>query len=119
MKTISTTSRRLPGSSLLAAGTLCLLAFSGLSAPTARADIGLSIRVDAAPPPPRHEVVIERERPGPEFVWVGGYWDGSPGHYVWRSGHWDRPPHGHARWVEPRWERDHDGHYHQVRGEWR
>jgi hypothetical protein len=83
------------------------------------ADISLRVQVDAPPPPPRHEVVIESGRPGPDYVWVDGYWDGAPGHYVWAAGHWDRPPHGNAHWMAPHWERDHDGHYHQIRGEWR
>jgi len=76
------------------------------------------IQLDPAPPPPRHEVMVERERPGPDYVWIGGYWDGAPGHYVWAAGHWDRPPHGHGHWVAPRWE-NHNGHYVQVKGEWR
>ncbi len=64
-------------------------------------------------------MLVKNYGPGPDFVWVGGYWDGSPGHYVWVKGRWDRPPHGHTAWVGPRWEKDHDGHFHQVRGEWR
>ena len=80
----------------------------------------VSINVDiGAPPPPRHEVIVERERPGPDYIWVAGYWDGAPGRYNWVAGHWERPPHAHATWVQPRWERDHDGHYHMIRGEWR
>ena len=69
-------------------------------------------------PPPRHEVVVERDRPGPDYIWVAGYWGGAPGHYSWVAGHWDRPPHGHGHWVAPRWE-NHNGHYVQVKGEWR
>ncbi len=111
----STTLRTLGKIGLLTA------AFSGLviTATPARADISVHVDLEGPPPPPRHEVIIERERPGPDYVWVEGYWDGAPGHYTWAAGHWDRPPHGRAHWVAPRWERDHDGHYHQVRGEWR
>jgi hypothetical protein len=107
------------GISLLAAG-LGLMTLSTLIVPAARADgISIGIHVDEAPPPPRREVVVETSRPGPDYVWVGGYWDGAPGHYVWTAGHWDRPPHGRGHWAAPHWERDHDGHYYQVRGEWR
>ncbi len=91
------------------------MAFSGTPL---LADISLRVEIEG-PPAPRHEVIVERDRPGPDYVWVDGYWDGSPGHYVWARGHWDRPPHGHGHWVAPRWEKDHDGHFHQVRGEWR
>jgi WXXGXW repeat (2 copies) len=104
---------------VLAAG-LGLLSLSALTIPLVRADgISLNIHVEDAPPPPRREVVVESHRPGPDYVWVGGYWDGAPGRYTWVNGHWDRPPHGHARWFAPHWERDHDGHFHQIRGEWR
>jgi hypothetical protein len=106
------------------AGALGLLLLS-TSAPTIASPLlaAIDVRVDlgAPPPPPRREVVVERERPGPDYVWVGGYWGGSPGHYEWVPGRWDRPPHGHehARWVAPHWERDRGGNYVMVKGEWR
>ena len=79
----------------------------------------VSVHVDlGAPPPPRHEVVVESARPGPDYIWVAGYWGGEPGHYAWVAGHWDRPPRHGSVWVAPRWERDHDGRYHMVKGEW-
>jgi len=113
-------------SSLKLAGGLGLLLVSATATPRLSASpilAGISVNIDlgAPPPPPRHEVIVERERPGPDYVWVGGYWGGSPGHYTWMAGHWDRPPHGHEHgvWVAPHWERDHDGHYYQVKGEWR
>jgi hypothetical protein len=113
-----------PGTALRLAGGLGLVALAGFPASKATAapilaDLSVNITVDAPPPPPRHEVIVERDRPGPEYVWVGGFWDGAPGHYVWVAGHWDRPPHGHAAWFAPHWEKDHEGHYHQVKGEWR
>jgi hypothetical protein len=105
------------------AGGLSLFAVAGFSGPKllaspSLADISVNLQI-VGPPPPRHEVIIEGNRPGPDFVWVGGYWDGAPGQYSWVGGHWDRPPHPHSHWVAPRWEPDHDGHLHQVRGEWR
>ena len=111
------------GAALRFAGGLGLLSIAGLVAPTFAAspilaDFSINLNVDAAPPPPRQEVVVG-VAPGPDYIWVGGFWDGSPGHYVWRAGHWDRPPHPHAVWSAPRWEKDHDGHYHQIKGEWR
>jgi len=113
-----------PGSALRLAGGLGLAALAGFPAPALSAspilaDLSVNISIDAPPPPPRQEVIVERDRPGPDFVWVGGFWDGTPGHYVWVAGHWDRPPHPHAAWVSPHWEKDHDGHYHQIKGEWR
>ena len=100
------------------AGGLALLSVAMLTASTALADLSINIGVEAPPPPPRQEVIVGVS-PGPGFVWIGGYWDGSPGHYTWVGGHWDRPPHGNSQWYAPHWDRDKDGHYHQTRGEWR
>jgi hypothetical protein len=117
---------RTPGASLRLAGGLGLLSLAGLSTPSASAstflaDVSISIRIpviEVGPPPPRQEVIVGVS-PGADFVWVGGYWDGAPGHYAWAGGHWDRPPHGHGQWNPPHWDKDRDGHYHQTKGEWR
>lgn len=103
----------------LGIATLALCASPALSASPMFGDISLNVRIEEGPPPPRHEVIVERDRPGPDFVWTEGYWDGAPGHYVWVGGHWNRPPHPHTRWFAPHWEKDHDGHFHQIKGEWR
>jgi hypothetical protein len=100
---------------LIAAGLSGLLL---VPASRLRADVSVNIQLEGPPPPPRREVIVERERPGPDYVWVAGYWDGAPGHYTWAAGHWDRPPHPHSHWVEGRWE-NRGGHYVQVKGEWR
>ena len=105
------------------AGGMGLIAAAGLSGPSLAAspilaDISINLQI-AGPPPPRREVIIEANRPGPDFILVGGYWDGVPGQYSWVGGHWDRPPHRHSHWAPPRWEKDHDGRFHQVKGEWR
>lgn len=115
-------SLRASGASLRLAGGLGLLTLAGFSVPslhasTMLADISINIGLDA-PPPMRHEVVVG-VRPGPDYIWIGGFWDGSPGHYAWVPGHWDRPPHPHAQWFAPHWDRDRDGHWRQTRGEWR
>jgi hypothetical protein len=117
-----TKSTRLSSASLRLAGTVGLLSVIGFATPSFAAspmlgDISLNIQVDAPPPPPRPEVVVG-VAPGPDYVWVGGYWDGSPGHYVWVRGRWDHSPHGHGVWMAPHWDKDRDGHYHQVKGEW-
>ncbi len=125
MHSIHTFGFRPTAGALRCAAGLGLLAAAAASAPSVRAtpallaDVSINVGLDLAPPPPRQEVIVERNRPGPDYVWVGGFWDGTPGHYRWSPGHWDRPPHAHAVWSAPHWDRDRDGHYHQVRGEWR
>src|SRR6201987_6260139 len=69
----------------------------------ASAQISVGIRI-GAPPAPRVVAVVPAQ-PGPEFVWVGGYWYPAGGHYRWHEGYWSRPPYEGARWVGPR----HDG----------
>jgi len=74
--------------------------------------------VAVAPPPVRHEVIVERERPSREHVWIGGYWVWRNGRHEWIAGHWAKPPRPHAVWVEPRWERHREG-YVFIEGFWR
>jgi hypothetical protein len=78
---------------------------------------GCSRTVIEAPPQDQTEVVTES--PGPDFVWVGGYWGwGWWGHYTWIGGHWERPDHPHGVWVRPYWEHRGD-RYVMVEGHWR
>jgi hypothetical protein len=74
--------------------------------------------VNDAPPPPRREVIVERDRPGRDYVWVAGYWGVRGGRRDWIPGHWERPPHPHMTWVEPRWEHRDRG-YVFVEGRWK
>ena len=72
--------------------------------------------VRIAPPPPRHEVIIER--PGPQHVWVAGYhrWDGRQ--YAWVPGTWVVPPQPYYhRWVPGHW-RHAPGGWLWVEGRW-
>ena len=68
--------------------------------------------------PPAIKVEHRSARPGPNYVWVGGYqrWDGHG--YVWEPGRWEVPPHEHAVWVAPRWEHRNGG-YVFVAGRWK
>lgn len=87
-------------------------------APVAPA-VGVHVNFIAQPPPPpRHEVIVERTRPSRDHVWIQGYWVWREGRHVWIGGHWERPPRPHAVWVEPRWEHRHEG-YVFVDGYWR
>jgi hypothetical protein len=79
---------------------LCSLLFIGAPA---HAQIAVGIRI-GRPPEPRVVAVVPTQ-PGPEFVWIGGYWYPIGGHYRWHEGYWSRPPYEGARWVGPR----HDG----------
>ena len=98
------------------------IAFAGrfaqsLSAAPILADISVNIGVEAGPPPIPREVIVAS--PGPGFIWLGGFWDGAPGHYQWTRGHWERPPQGRTHWNAPHWDRDRNGHYRKTEGRWR
>ena len=43
--------------------------------------------------------------PGPDYLWINGYWYPNGRHYRWHDGYWTRPAYEGAQWVEPR----HDG----------
>jgi hypothetical protein len=74
------------------------------------AQVSVGIRI-GEPPPPRVYAVVAQ--PGPDFVWVEGYWYPQGRHYAWHDGYWTRPPSEGAYWVEPYYER---GQY--VAGYW-
>ena len=63
-----------------------------------------SIVVMQAPPAAQQEV--PPPRPGPDYVWVPGYWSWKTDHYEWTAGHWQIPPRAGAVWVPPRWDQE-------------
>ena len=67
------------------------------------ADVSFGIRI--GPPPPPHVVRVRPVAPGPDYVWVEGYWYPVEGHYRWHNGYWTRAPYAGARWRGPH----HDG----------
>ncbi|MGA9038913.1 MAG: hypothetical protein WB421_00115 [Terriglobales bacterium] len=68
--------------------------------------------------PPRPIVERPIPRPGPNYVWIGGYHNYVNGAYAWVPGRWEVAPHPGARWVAHRWVRRH-GSYVLVEGHWR
>src|SRR5436305_1648001 len=82
--------------------TLLLWVAGGMSA-----QVSVNIQI-GAPPPPRVVRVLPRS-PGPEYVFVPGYWYPAGRHYKWHDGYYTRPPYAGAHWAEP----SHDGrNYH-------
>ena len=118
---------------LLRSALLFAILLAGSHAASAQVSIGIRI---GAPPPPRVIAVLP-SRPGPDYLWIDGYWYPVAGHYRWHQGYWSRPPYVGARWIGPRheggryfagywdgdrghfnhdhrWDRDHD----RDRGRW-
>jgi hypothetical protein len=65
----------------------------------------ISIGINIGPPPAPRVVRVLPPTPGPDFVWIEGYWYPVGRHYKWHEGYWTRPPYVGARWVAPH----HDG----------
>jgi hypothetical protein len=80
-----------------------LIAVSIFTAATIFGQVSIGITI-GAPPPPR-VLRVRPATPGPEFMWVEGYWYPVGNHYKWHPGYWTRPPYAGAVWVAPR----HDG----------
>lgn len=78
---------------------LALLAGSSLFAAPG---IGVGIAIGAPPPPP-HAYYARPAAPGPNHVWINGYYEPVAGRYTWREGYWAPRPYPHAAWVAPRY----------------
>src|SRR5262249_13275820 len=53
--------------------------------------------------PPTVRVEAQTVAPGPEYVWVRGYWQWTGTRYAWVSGHWVSRPRTTAVWVQGHW----------------
>ena len=78
--------------------TLAISALFLIPAPAAHAQVSFGIRIGEPPAPRAYRVP---SRPGPEYVWVEGYWYPAGSRYAWHEGYWTRPPYAGAYWVQP------------------
>jgi len=85
----------------------------------AKAQISFGIQFGTPPPPPRAYRV--NPMPGPDYVWVEGYWYPQGNRYRWHDGYWTRPPYPGAYWVQPYWDRGryYEGYWGTPRGDYR
>ena len=96
---------------------LATSAFLLALASPARAQITFDPQMGAPPPAPRAYRVPPQ--PGPDYVWIDGYWYPQNGQYRWHNGYWTHPPYPNAYWVAPYYERGqyYTGHWEGDRGE--
>jgi hypothetical protein len=60
----------------------------------------------APPPPPPSAAYVRRPVcPGPNYVWIDGFWDWRGRRYAWNPGYWAVRPHARAYWISPRYDR--------------
>jgi hypothetical protein len=87
-----------------------------VSEPVPVVAVGADVAVSEPPPAAVQETVVAA--PGPEYIWIGGYWGREGGHWRWEAGHWARPPRRGAVWVAPKYYHR-SGHDVWVPGSWR
>jgi hypothetical protein len=85
-----------------------------LAAGEAKAGGGVFVRF--GPPPPPREVIYVR--PGPQYVYVPGYYRWTGRKHRWTRGYWAKPPRPHAVYVPGYWAPQRGG-YVFVGGYWR
>jgi hypothetical protein len=84
------------------------------------AQVSIGITIGPPPPPPPEVHVLPPPSPGPEFVWVEGYWYPVKKKYKWHPGYWTQAPYPGAHWVVPHYERGEffEGYWDGGRGRW-
>jgi hypothetical protein len=73
--------------------------------------------VVAEPPPADKVEVVNGAAPGPEYVWVRGYWIRQGPNWMWVPGVWVQRPHANAVWVAGHWQHYANG-WAWVPGHW-
>ena len=86
-------------------------------APAAHAQIPFDVHMGTPPAAPRAYRVPPQ--PGPDYVWVEGYWYPVSGQYRWHNGYWTHPPYQDAYWVAPYYQGNqyYTGHWEGGRGD--
>jgi hypothetical protein len=113
---------------LLISAAFAALSLGGLTGCVVREEAPAPVAVTGTPAPadgdeiandapPADVEEVQPPQPGPEFVWVGGYYGWFGGRYAWHRGYWRRPPYGYHVWVRDRWVYGPRGYVH-VRGHW-
>lgn len=80
-------------------------------------DLG-AVRIRIAPEaPPRPRWERRMARPGPNHIWIQGYWDRQGDRWAWAPGRWEEPPQRGSYWVKPVY-RGEGGAYRYEPGRW-
>jgi WXXGXW repeat (2 copies) len=96
---------------------LALLAGGSMFAQT-RFSIGINVGGYGRPYAPVSSYAYNRPpSPGPDFVWVDGYWSQDRGRNFWVAGYWQRRPY---QYYAPRrdWDRDGDRGFRDRGRDW-
>ena len=72
----------------------------------------------AVGPPAYYQDDVIGVAPGPDYVFIRGYWGWQGNGYVWVPGRWAERPDPRAQWVQGRWYHSNQGWYRED-GHWR
>jgi hypothetical protein len=82
------------------AAAMLALSAAAFAPAVASAQVGVSLEIGNAPPPPRFESVPVARR---GYIWAPGYWNWDGRRHVWLAGHWEQERYGQsfrgAEWV--------------------
>jgi hypothetical protein len=67
--------------------------------------------------PPAAQAETQSPQPGPDYVWIQGYWVWGGNGYNWTPGFWQQPPQTGYVWVAPQYEHIDRG-YRYRSGRW-
>jgi hypothetical protein len=85
---------------MLALGAVLTVTSAPLSEPP-RAQIAVGVSIRVAPPP--LPVYVQPPIPGPDYIWVPGYWAWDDDDYYWVPGTWVLAPYPDLLWTPGYW----------------
>ncbi len=81
-----------------------IFSFMAVPAPTsAQVSIGIGVGIYVNLAPPSLPVYYQPSAPGPDFIWMPGYWAWGPGGYYWVPGTWVLAPQVGLYWTPGYW----------------
>jgi len=95
------------------AAAMLALSAAAFAPAIATAQVGVSVIIGQAPPPPRYE---RAPPPRVGYIWAPGYWDWRHNRHQWVGGTWIASRPGYI-YHQPRWEQ-HDGRWHRQEARW-
>src|SRR6185437_11537701 len=101
MQTCITTKRFSLRRQWLVRGAAALLAIAAIAAIPGRANAGVFVSVNIAPP--ALPVYVQPAIPGPGYIWTPGYWAWDGDEYYWVPGTWVPAPFYGALWTPCYW----------------
>ena len=69
----------------------------------AASEVSVGVGVSVGYPPPPLPLYLQPPIPGPDYIWIPGYWAWGDDGYYWVPGYWELPPYFGALWTPGYW----------------